>query len=293
MPRQKNFPHTIEVEYLDEQQLQKNKTNYYKNIESSLDLSPFELMVGMNIAAYTSKHFGDFFFREIEPVLKFVSYFNVRANNKSGYIDVQKVYNSMPKIHQLMLNEYVFGSYENIVDNCEKESEYVLENISRFKASFYISIKDLMKDYYLDPVDAFIRYTNELGVEMPDEPKFDINEFIEKEKTLIKNGFGNPDFYSRSFKLLDAYVKINEQDKILAEQDKILAEKDKILAEKDKILAEQDRNLLNNALAFGVEHYIDENDIDLLRLFRKIKDSNPTLNGKDYKITKEIYNKYT
>jgi hypothetical protein len=264
---------------------EKNKTNYYKNNEPTdlelVNLSPVELRVGINIAAYASEYSGYLDFCEIEPGagLEFISSFNIRANTKNGDIDGQKVYNSMPKIHQLMLNEYVFGSYENIIDNCEKESEYILENISKFKSSFYISIQNLMENHDLDPDDAFKRYTNELGAEMPNDPKFDINELLEKEKSLIKNGVGKPSLYSSSFKLLDAHVTICKQKSVIFEMDKSLDEKNV--------------KLLNNALAFGVEHCIDDNDIELLRVFNKIKDYKPEFNGKDLKITNEIYEEYS
>ena len=295
---------------------EKNKTTYYKDVESELDLSPVELRVGMNVAAYASEYSGYLDFCEIEPGagLEFVSSFNIRANTKSGDIDGKKVYNSMPKIHQLMLNEYVFASYENIVDNDEKESEYILENIAKFKSSFYISIQNLMENYDLDPDEAFKRYTNELGAEMPIDPKFDINEFLKKEKELIENGVGKPSLYSMSFKLLDAYVKINKMDKLISEKDKLFVEKDKSLVEKDKSLVEKDKSLvekdkslvekdniidnknimiLNNSLAFGVKNCISPDDKELLQIFKRIESGEPILDGRVNIITSEIYKKYT
>ena len=269
-----------------------NKTKYYETLKDNLDLTPTELRLGMNVAAYAAEYSGYLDFCHIEPGagLEFVSSFNIRANTKKNDINGKKLSNSMNKIHQFMLNEYIFKSYDEIEDNCKKEDKYILDNIAKFKHSFYGSITNLMKNYGLDENDAFERYAKELGATLP--KNFNAKDIIKKEKEIISNQLGSVSFYSHSFELLSSEIIIRDQRLKIKENNSKLKEKDSKLKEKDSKLKEKDVAFLNLALLLGTSVLDDLNDESLVSTYNNIVKHEPQLDGINTKITIELYENY-
>lgn len=269
-----------------------NKTHYYENVEKEMNLTPVELRLGINIAAYASEFSGYAKGFSIEPGagLDFISQFNIRANVKSKDVDGEKITKSMNKIHQFLLDEYIFNDYSSIIKN-DIEDDYILENISKFKSSFYDSIANLIDEHDCSPKEAFERYTKELNCTLPEN--FSLKELINTEKEVINGSFVGSNIYAKDFKNMYKSIKIHKKNILLKEKDYELKEKDYELKEKDDI------DILNQALLTetmkdvkNAENALPEDRVDLKSILSNIKKDGLDLDGYKKKIDKKVFLKY-
>lgn len=261
----------------------KDKPVYYKS--NNTDLNPVELRLGINIAAYAAEYSGHLGFCRIEPGagLEFISAFNIRGNTKKGEVDGKKLTASMDKVHQFLFDEYMLKPLDGLQDNLAKENDYILDNVGKFKSSFYESIKHIIKTENSSINSAFQQYAKELNIIIPKE--FDAEELIKKENIIIKKGYHGIQCYEKDIELLYVTAQLNMTDKKLEMADinkalrYISANKEDLLLKLEKDIIEIAREIKNKDPDFdGFLKEVEDYNL-VIDTKKKLKDNKIDNNG--------------